>query len=47
MGVSTSAHPYTHDSKLRSLSIQNDNVRKRLFETGPTNGFLGLCSIDV
>jgi len=34
------------DSKLLSLRIQTGNVRKRPFETGPTNGLVS-HSIDV
>ena len=33
-----SLHYLCGDSKVRSLTAQNDNVRKRLFEAGPTNG---------
>ena len=39
------ALPLWRFSKLRSLRSQNDNVRKRLFETVLTNGYLGLIPI--
>ena len=40
------ALPLCLDSKLRSLNTQTSNVRKRPFETDPTNGLVSL-SIDV
>ena len=40
------ALPLYEDSNLRDLILQTGNVRKRPFETGPTNGLVSL-SIDV